>query len=176
MVSGALVLLALLGCLPSATATPITGSVSFGGLVVANGPDFNTSTEVSFPKPIAVEQTLGDFASLAGGTVTFYDFRTDFSFTPVIPQWEGGGFSFDLMTLTNVFKDANYLLLQGTGVLHGKGFDDTPGLWNFSANNLGGTFSLSAGTAADAVPEPSSLLLIGAGLSVIGLASWRRLK
>lgn len=173
-VSGALMLLVLIGCPLAAMATPITGSVSFGGLVVANGPDFNSSTELSFPNPIAVEQVLGDFASLAGGAVTFYSFKTDLSFTPVIPQWEGGGFRFDLMTLTNVFKDANFLLLQGTGVLHGEGLDDTPGLWNFSANNLAGTFSFSAGTASAAVPEPTSLLLLGTGLSVIGLASWRR--
>src|SRR3974377_1399011 len=93
-VSGVLALLILIGAPLSAMATPITGSLSFSGGVLANGADFLTATELSFPNPVAVNSAMGSFAPLAGGTAIFHSFNLDFSFTPVEPQWEAGMFSF----------------------------------------------------------------------------------
>ncbi len=173
-ISGVLALLVLFGAPLSAMATPITGSLAFAGGVLINGTDFLNATELSFPDPVAVTSAVGSFAPLVGTTVTFNSFMLDFSFVPVIPQWEGGGFSFDLMTLSEVFKSANFLVLKGSGIIHGDGFDDTFGVWNFTANNLGGTFSFSAGTAA--VPEPGTLMLLGAGLLGIGIIVRRKIS
>jgi len=78
-----------------------------------------------------------------------------------------GNFSFDLLNFTFV-QTTNQLDIFGFGTIKLAGYLDTPGTFYFSNQGTGvGTFTFSATEAA--VPEPSSMLLMGFGL--VGLAA-----
>jgi hypothetical protein len=86
----------------------------------------------------------------------------------------GGGFSFDLSTISVLFQLPNVLSLVGTGTMHATGFDATPGAFVFSSTQTNDTFAFAAseGATATPIPEPGSMLLFGTGL--IGLAGAAR--
>jgi hypothetical protein len=65
-----------------------------------------------------------------------------------------------------------FVFVSGAGILHGVGFDDTPGTWSFTTQDpsAGGVFSFSAAGAA--IPEPSTAALMAVGALLTG-ASFR---
>jgi len=73
------------------------------------------------------------------------------------------------LTLANAF-----ITIQGNTTIHaGSAFDaNTPGTFTFQGNQTGASFAFAASNGT--VPEPSALLLLGLGLSGLGLAG--RLK
>lgn len=160
---------------------PVNGN-ALSSLNTATGLDF-TTTGVLTPNVAGnyeVNGASGHFAPLllpgnTSGTIK------DFCFTgsgcgvyPGVPinTFELGqlGFSFDLLTVQVVFQSASNLILQGTGLFHLGGFDNTPGVFNFAISNTSSTFAFAASQAT--VPEPGSMILLGTGL--LGLAAAAR--
>ena len=170
---------------------PVDGSTGAAALLeLATGIDFISLVggplTPGVPGHFLVNSASGDFlaAGLQGATGEIRDFSfagpgsANYPATPPIilnfqSVWAGLA-SFDLSTIYPVvYQSPNFLLLSGVGMFHLAGFDATPGLFDFSANGFGGTFSFSASEGATSVPEPSSILLLATGL-IMGAGGLRR--
>jgi uncharacterized protein YceK len=88
--------------------------------------------------------------------------------------------SFDLLNFTfnKVQPSSNglgQLILQGLGTLHLAGFDDTAGIMTITAQGPQSTsFSGTVVAQPTVVPEPASMLVLGAGLIGFGAVSRKR--
>ncbi len=183
LVTNAIVLCAALACtaLPlDANAASIIGDITMSGDFVptgGTGVDLSDATGLDFlDNDFNVESATGDF--MASGISTGDDgVINDFQFAPLLPSpvdplWSIAGFSFVMDSVPFKFQNSLFLILEGGGTISASGFDDTPGTWQFSANNAGSLFNFSAGFSS--VPEPSTMFLVGIGLA--GIALFRRLS
>jgi hypothetical protein len=163
----------------NAAAIPITGDISFAGGTTLDNTNLDLATRFLTFSNVVVEAASGTYGSGAvpiGTPVTF----TPFVFNPpapgVTPLWTFGvastTYSFDATSVILKFADSTGLVVGGLGVGHIGGFEDTPGSWTITANSGTATFSFSASTVVEPVPEPSILLLFGFGL--LGLVGLRR--
>ena len=177
-----------------AAAAPITGNLNMYGDFKPLKSDNSSTNDLSVAAKI-------DFLPAGGGTGTFHTGEAngdlspfayltngtikDFTFNPFTSQMTfytitsgGETLSFDLTGLSIDMQTSTFLDFSGTGTLHLTGFDDTPGVWNFSGqrsgSNANATFSWSAGSSANEVPEPATLLLTGMGLFAVGFVRRRR--
>src|SRR5437667_8505622 len=165
-----------------AQAVPITGGISMAGTYVTNTGNLNTATAfTSFPG-VFVTSVSGSYTGV--GTLGSSPVVTmnPFSFNPfssaVTPLWifiaPISTYSFDLTALTQTLQPGdNTLTLQGTGTLHIVGFDDTPGTWVFTANQLSDTFSFSSSNGAVGVPDSGSAVAL-LGIALAGIEGVRR--
>ncbi|GEM_PF-691855 len=146
--------------------SPIVGTIDFGGTVTFDTTSLLTATRVNLWNTSFVLQSTGDFSSVAPGTnVTM---ATPWIFNPSTPTnalWSVGGFTFDLNASVIVQQTANFLNITGTGTISGNGFAPTPGRWSFTASDSDGSNRTSFGFQTDsaAVPEPTSMTLLGLG-------------
>ncbi len=159
----------------------ISGEISIvGGFEATGGTDLSDATGLHFTNgnedsgSLIVMSTTGDFTSLTYGTTgTIYDFDFDSISSAGFTLWTIGDFTFTLENLTVDDQSVSDLDLSGTGYLSYLDYEDTYGVWNFSANTVTGqTFSWSSTTSA--VPEPATMLLFGIGLA--GISSMSRRK
>lgn len=179
------VLLALSLIAGQVFAIPISGSVGFAwnwepvggtGVADATGVDILGDTAMSLGGS-------GHLSPLVVGTlVSFSDFDFDPALSPIPadPLWHVDlgttTYSFTLRTIAVDTRSPTTLGLYGTGTLSVTGLDDTRGVFSWSGDtSAGSTFRWSADTSAAAVPEPSTVALMGIGLVFVGLARRRRL-
>lgn len=146
------------------------------GAADATGVDFNFFGFDMF----RVTRADGDFTGLAGSIGDITDFQFDPFVGPIDDFWAVGGFSYDLLNVTRgpTNDPANFLVLQGEGIISATGFADTAASWSFSGDTSGsGIFSWSATSAAVAdVPEPSLLALLAVGLTGFAINGFGRVK
>jgi protein with PEP-CTERM/exosortase system signal len=159
-------------------ATPITGDITFGGVVTLDSTHLNLATQVSTWDLSIVTSDSGSFSSipiLSNVTMTApWIFNPS---TPTIPLWSVGGFTFDLTSSTIVTQTNFFLNIRGVGSLSGPGFTTTPGSWSFTISDaLGGpssTFGFEPDTAAGLVPEGGATVAL-LGLALAGVEVLRR--
>jgi hypothetical protein len=148
-----------------------------GGLTPGVGGLFRVdSTQGSFNPLWNKEGTINDFtfaglltppAGYPNPPVTGFEVLNSGGSTPF-------AFSFDLLTIGVTEQSPNLITLKGKGTFFMTGFDPTPGMLYFSANEAGDTLTFSASEAP--IPEPGSMLLLGTGLFGLAGAVRRRLK
>lgn len=173
------ILLAISGLAPSLRAAPVQGSIDFAGVVTFDSTSLATATRVNLWNSSFVLQDSGDFSSIAPGTNVTMAAPWIFNPSTSTPNlWSVGGFKFDLTSCVIVSQSSTFLNITGLGTISGNGFDATPGTWSFTSSDANGqpqsTFGFQTQTAA--VPEPTTLSLLGAGLFSLVATSKRRTK
>jgi hypothetical protein len=170
---------AVLALSSSAYAAGIVGGISLAGGYTVNTGNLNTATAFTSFSGFSTGGS-GNFSPVVAGTAVT---MTPFSFNPfpgagVTPLWTvtvgPNTYSFNLSPpITVVQPGDNTLELKGTGVLNITGFTATPGIWIFTGNSAGGTFSYSSSNAANVPDGGATLALLG--VSFLGLGGVSRL-
>jgi hypothetical protein len=167
-----------------AQAVPIQGNINFAGAVRFDTNSLATATRVvtwydsnnnaGFSSVQA--GATADFGAIAAGTQA--TMAQPWIFNPSTPTpslWSAGGFTFDLLSSTVVTQNANFLIITGTGIVSGNGFDPTSMEWSFTAQSAGGKtrtiFSFSANGVG--VPDGGSAVAL-LGLALTGIEVLRR--
>ena len=174
-------------------AIPLTGSVTFAGGVTLDTGSAATATAVTGwdgpggagTMPIVISAS-GDFVLLAPlfSAVTFTSPYVLDTAVPHPTLWStvNGAvldLTFSTITSQGVGPGGAFVTAGGMGVLTALGFDPTPGTWSFSTQDpSAGTpplFSFSASSGAVVPDGGTTLILLGAALSALGLIG-RKLK
>jgi VPDSG-CTERM motif len=167
-----------------AQAAPITGDIQFAGEVAFDTNSLATATRVVTWFDVfhnagfsSVTSASGDFASfVSSGDQATMGAPWIFNPSTATPGlWSVGGFTFDLTSSVVVTQNATTLVIEGTGIVSGNGFDNTAMDWSFTTQSSGGktrtTFSFSANGVA--VPDGGSAVAL-LGLALTGIEVLRR--
>ena len=177
----------------SAQAVKINGTINFDGSaeltpnpVIVPGQSLlegaiGVESWVDFP---TIEEATGDFTLDGPGGALNPDTEAD---DPVMfnapwvfgsglsPLWEVGGFTFNLTSSNIEFQSDFALIVNGTGVAFGNGFEETDGNWVFAITNAdqgaNGTFNFTADAAT--IPDGGATVALF-GLALLGLPILRK--
>jgi len=172
-----LMFIAVTGSLVSiqpAQAAKIVGTIGLDGAARFDTRIFNATQVVEwrgFPNIgfTSVNYTTGDFSGIPLFTEAAMSAPWTFNPSTATPGlWSVGGFTFDLLSSTITLQSTDELIITGTGIVSGNGFDPTRAFFAFAAANVGGEFSsISALTIALAPDGGSTVALLGMGLGAI---------
>jgi hypothetical protein len=168
----------------SAQAAMITGSIDIGAASTVSI-DFANNTVAFTPAAPGVNAVVTYSDGILGTLVPANFLPTlqyqDFTYSPLIvsnPIWTDGFTSFHLGSIFEIDEDSSgdtqALKLFGTGVLTNANYDNTPGLWSFTADSTtgGARFSWSSTSSAKVPDGGTTFALLGA--SLLGLGGVRR--
>ena len=163
-----------------AQAAQIDGQILMGGRVILDAPLGSATTVNTW---FDVFQTAGNSSVLAtSGDFSFVPLlssatmATPWVFNPSTPTpalWHVGIWTFDLTSATIVTQIPNFINVEGTGTVHGIGFDDTPGTFQFTVTGSGVRLGFGAITSAIPTPDGGSAVAL-LGLALIGIEAVRR--
>ena len=153
-----------------ASATLMTGNISFSAQLEYDTGDLNTGNAVTRWGTTKVQAADGSFGGIAQGTAATFGGPWNFDpSTPLAGLWSVGGFTFDLLTSSIVNQGGGLLTISGTGIITStnQGFQPTAATWSFSQSmGKNGKFIFSSDNGA--VPDGgSALALLGIGLVAI---------
>jgi len=167
-------------------AIPITGQVDFQGVVSSDNGDLTLATLLNAFTGVTVGVGSGNFASSVSSAVTHQSFvfspNSVSVATPILDFWSythnGRTYSFDLQSLSiSPGGDATHLGLEGSGIVHETGFDDTAATWSLAATSQGlPTFTFAESTTVSLVSVPDAATTLGllvGGLATLGLLKRR---
>jgi len=155
----------------SAAAALISGDINFSGITNTFANDTEITT-INFWGDMVVTGNTGDFSDINESTASFTNLTT---ITPTNNLWSFGGFSFDLLNITNnLITENGGALLTGTGIVKADGFEDTVYSWTYSINNMYDSTAFGQHFSASAVPAPAGVALLG--FALFGFGATRRNK
>jgi hypothetical protein len=153
-------------------AVPISGEIhinSHGTPPVINMAD----DTVNFAGPgtnAVVNFGVGDYSGKQDIKATYVDFDyTAFVGPQTIWTLVDGSAWFVLSAITSITETANGLVLLGNGTASLEGFDDTPGVWSFSADRARSTASFNFSSTTTVVPDGGTTAAL-LGLSLVGVS------
>ena len=144
----------------------LTGGAGQNGYNTAVATGVNWANNVG---NIQVTTFTGNITGLTGYSTTGN--LSDFTFnpsTPINPLWTIGGYSFAATSFSITNQNASFLNVSGVGTISKAGFDNTAGIFTYTANATG-IDSFSWAASSSAVPLPGTLALFGLGLAGLGL-------
>lgn len=162
----------------SAQADLITGMLNIAGTATYDHP-IGSATQVTLFKNTTTQgANTGDFTSIAAGLAVAMTGPYIFNPSTAAPMLLSvAGFTFDLQSSTILFQSSGGILITGTGIVSGNGFDATPAQWSFSQQAGRGT-TLSYSATIEAIPAPDdgmTATLLGLGLAgLVGVAQLRQ--
>ena len=168
-------LIAVTAFVQTVAATPITGGISFDGMVQLDSATVGSATKAISWSSAAVKTSSGSFAPLGSSDALTLAPLWLFNTGPMQNFWSVGGFNFNLSTSAIFSQDTSYLNVFLAGNVSGNGYETTAFTGSFQINQspVNGVTKFSQNYSFNGVPDGgSTMLLLGAAMS--GLMLIRR--